>query len=177
MKPTLLSLMLPALLLVAVCSFAQPAVSVKGGNVTVGGAQINANWNLNPIVEKLGAGYRLYDGYNRVYTYDAYGLALFEKKNDETASNELLEIQLFFAPGEANISPKYTYAGSATVEKVKLSASLASQNLLAKLKKYKQTDSYTEHNYRLSYKGVYVYFLFTDTEQSLKKISIGPDRR
>lgn len=178
MKRTVLFLLLPACLLVGNLSFAQPAVSVKGGKVAVGGTPVDAAWRLKPLLEKVGPDYRLFEGYNRVYTYDRYGLVFFEKKSDDAGTDELLEIQLFFAPGETNnVSPKGTYSGQAHIEKVQLNANLASQTLLRKLKKYEQTDSYSEHNYRLSYKGVYIYLLFNDTEQNLKKISIGPDRR
>lgn len=177
MKRTILYLSV-AFLLGCGSLFAQPSVSVKKGKVSVNGVTVTPGWQLKPLLDKLGAGYRLYDGYNRVYTYDAYGLAFFEKQGDNGAgSNELLEIQVFFAPIEGNIPPKYTFAGTATVENVKLGANLAAQNLLPQLKKYKQTESYTEHNYRLAYKGVYVYFLFNDSEQGLVKVSVGPDRR
>lgn len=177
MKRILLTLLLPFFWPAAICSFAQPAVNVSGGKVTVAGVEVNSYWNLKPVLDKLGSDYRLLDGYNRVYTFDAYGLTLFEKKIDEAASNELTEIQLYFAPAETKTCPLNMYNGQGSVEKLRLASNLTSAGVLRKLKKYKNTESYTEHNYRLASKGIYIYFQFNDAENKLLKVSIGPDRR
>ena len=177
MKPVILTLLLPVCWLATLCSFAQPAVSVKAGKVTVSGVEVDKSWTLKPVLDKLGSDYRLLDGYNRVYTFDTYGINIFEKKNGETGSNELSEIQLYFAPNENKTCPQMMYRGAGSVEKVQLAGNLSSASLLRKLKKYKKTDSYMDHNYRLSSGGVYIYFLFNDAENTLLKVSIGPDRR
>ncbi len=138
---------------------------------------MDAAWRLKPLLEKIGPDYRLFEGYNRVYTYDRYGW-YFLKKRAMTRVPTNCRNPTVFCPGEMNnVNPKGTYSGNAYIEKVLLNANLASATLLRKLKKYERAESYSEHNYRLSYKGVYVYLLFNDTEQNLKKISIGPDRR
>ena len=155
-----------------------PSVSVKGGKVTVAGARIPADWSIAPILEKLGSNYRKRDGYNITYTYDPYGIVLFEKKGNENGTGKLIEIQVHFGGVEPNnVTPTGNYTGNAMVEKLTVNAGLASQNMMASLKKYAQTESYTEHNFRMAYKGVYIYFLFNDNEQSLMKISIGPDKK
>lgn len=154
-------------------------LTVKKGVFTVNGVQVNDDWKIKEILSTLGTPSRTNDGYNKTHTYDDCGTVLFEKKlEDGTPSGNLLEFQVYFSKAETNnVVPTGVYSGTVKIDKLTVSKDLTAATMLKKLKKWTKTDSYMEHNYRMAYKELYVYFQFDDSETSLTKISVGPNKR
>jgi len=154
-----------------------PTVAVKAGKLMLDGYTVSQSWSVQPVLDRLGKPDRIKDGYNMVYTYNS-GIVVFESKSNDKGTGLLSELQFHFEKTlTTDIGPDNVYRGTVTVEKLKATYLLGAREMLTKLKKYAKTDSYMEHNYRMAYKGLYVYFLFNDSETALKKISIGPDKR
>jgi hypothetical protein len=63
------------------------------------------------------------------------------------------------------------------IEQAIISASITPDALKDQLKDYVESESYMPHNFRLAYKGIYLYFLFNDAETALLKVSVGKDAR
>jgi hypothetical protein len=90
----------------------------------------------------------------------------------------LSEIQFYLAQGDTNrVTPTGFFVGKMHVENLKVTSAITPAELKNKLKDYIETNSYMEHSFRLSYKGLYIYFLFNKEETQLLKISVGKDTR
>ena len=176
-------LTLAAFLLASMLSFSQPApekisVVIKGGKFSIAKTNVTESWRQDAVSMELGINDRRRAGMNVTHTYDDFGIVLFEKTQNKVASGELSEVQFYIAQGDTNaVSPKGFFVGKLKIEKLKISSDLSWQDVKEKLKDYKQTDSYIEHNYRLSNKGLYIYFQFNKEETTLLKISVGKDER
>ncbi|MCX6181283.1 MAG: hypothetical protein NT150_05110 [Bacteroidetes bacterium] len=119
----------------------------------------------------MGKSDRTKDGYNITHTYDQKGLVLFEGKNKPGHINEF---QIYFShPNPNEVSPKGIFVGNLKIDGLTIYSSLDSETMLKKLKKWKKTDSYIEHSYRMQFKMTYIYFQFADDEKTLIKVSIG----
>lgn len=153
--------------------------------VKKGGFKINTDdiistaWSLEKMQAALGKADRDRDGYNITHTYDDLCMVLFEPKSNETGTGVVSEVQVYFRVKEPNnVTPTgNTFKGNLMVDKLKVTRELDSKTMLKKLKKWKKTDSYMEHNYRMASNGLYIYFQFADDEKTLLKVSIGPDKR
>ncbi|MGG9962964.1 hypothetical protein [Ferruginibacter sp. SUN106] len=162
--------------------FAQPAadkisVIIKAGKFTINKAVISEGWRKDVASVTLGMAERKRPGYNTTYTYDNLGIVLFEKNDDKLPSGILSEVQFYISAGDTNaVSPKGFFAGKMEVEKVKISSNLDWKTLREKLKDYTSSESYMEHNFRLAYKGIYIYFKYNNEETVLQKMSIGVDK-
>ena len=164
--------------------FAQSAadkisVVIKAGQFNINKAMVTNGWKKDAVSVALVADARRRAGYNTTHTYDNFGIVLFEK-NDESKlpSGVISEVQFYTASIDTNsVTPKGYFTGKMQIEGLKISGNLSWQEVKDKLKDYKQTESYMEHNYRLSFRGLYIYFLFDAAETTLKKISIGKDMR
>lgn len=176
-------LTLIAFLFSCVLSFAQPApgkisVVIKGGKFSIAKINVTESWQLDAVSKRLGNSDRRRAGMNVTHTYDDFGIVLFEKTQNKTGSGTLSEVQFYISQGDTNaVSPKGFFVGKIKIDKLKISSDLSWQNVKEKLKDYKQTDSYMEHNYRLANKGLYIYFQFNKEETTLLKISVGKDER
>ncbi|MBP6022961.1 DUF7738 domain-containing protein [Ferruginibacter sp.] len=176
-------LTLTAFLFTCVLSFAQPSakkisVVIKDGKFSIAKTNVTESWRQDAVSIELGINDRRRAGMNITHTYDDFGIVLFEKTQNKVGSGELSEVQFYIAQGDTNaVSPKGFFVGKMKIEKLKISSDLSWQNVKEKLKDYKQTDSYIEHNYRLSNKGLYIYFQFNKEETTLLKISVGKDQR
>lgn len=161
---------------------AQPAadkitVTVKSGKFTIDKANVTDGWRQDAVSMALGINDRRRAGFNTTHTYDDYGIVLFETTKDNVATGVLSELQFFIAAGDTNaVTPKGLFKGKMQIEKLKISSNLSWKAVKEKLKGFKQTESYMDHNYRLAYKGCYFYFQFDDDETTLWKISIGKDK-
>jgi hypothetical protein len=158
-------------------------VSVKKGKLTINKMYMvqdaaTKNWTLANCEKALGAADRSRDGYNVTHTYDELSVVLFEPKSGEKGSGNVSEIQFYFSfPADPpSLAPKGLYKGTMKIGKLNVRADMTSAQMKKGLKGWLETDSYSEHNYRMSQKGLYVYFLFNDTETKLIKVSIGPDK-
>jgi len=153
-------------------------IAVKKGAIVINKVNVTKDWNLSTFQNVLGSSSRSRDGYNKTHTYDDYGFVLFEPMKDKKPSGIISEYQIYFSAPEANeVTPKGTYSGTVLVDKLKVTASLTAATMLAKLKKWKKTDSYMEHSYRMANSGLYIYFQFNDSDSQLIKMSIGPDKQ
>ncbi|CAN5290557.1 hypothetical protein BH09BAC5_BH09BAC5_22840 [soil metagenome] len=153
-------------------------IKVSKGKVKIGKQYVVPNWSLSGFEKVLGKSGRERDGYNKTHTYDNYSLVLFEKSVDKVASGTVTEFQIYFKVDESNeVTPNGNgFNGNLMVDKLKIDASLSASKMLSKLSKWKKTDSYIEHSYRMASNGLYIYFQFNDAETALLKISIGPDK-
>jgi hypothetical protein len=156
-------------------------ITVNGGKLVINGVKINgsdATWNIAPVKDALGTA-RERMGYNKTLTYDDLGIALFEKKNGEEASGNLLEVQIYYPGHEINnVSPTGNYKGALKLGKLNMpvSGEVTIAQLKKKMKGWKETNSYMDHNFRFEKKGIYIYVQFDATDSKVLKVSIGPDR-
>ena len=152
--------------------------SVRDGEFTLNRAEIEKKWKVKPVVSILGKAERPKDGSNKTHTYDRHGIVLFEKQTGGIPSDSLLEVQFYLSEVTPNtVTPTGIYKGNFSIEKVSITKDFTSTDLKEKLKDYKHTDSYMEHVYRISKMGLYIFFQYSDDEQTLQKISIGKDMR
>lgn len=155
-----------------------PATSLKSGKLSFGKYVVSKTWEVKPILDALGGGYRLLDKTNKVYTYDGWGIAVFESKKNDEPTGILSEIQFFLGETEKNtVTPSSLFNGKLKIESITATGNVSFPYAKSHLKKYKQSESYTEHSYRFAYNGVYIYLLFNASETALKKVSIGQDKR
>lgn len=154
------------------------AVKVKGGKFTIEKVIVTDGWRQDAVSMVLGINDRRKAGYNTTHTYDDFGIVLFERADKNVASGVLSELQFYISAGDTNaVSPKSFFTGKMQIEKLKIASNLTWKEVKEKLKDYKQTDSYMPNSYRLSYKGLYIYFQFDEEETTLRKISIGKDTK
>jgi hypothetical protein len=154
-------------------------VSIKKGKFIINKVKILPSWSLATCKQALGAPDRSTDGYNITHTYDDLAVVLFEPKMKEQGSGKVSEIQFYFTlPAEpAGNAPKNgLYRGKMKIGGLTVTANMTPSQMRKGLKGWKETDSYSEHNFRMSQKGLYVYFLFNDAETKLIKCSVGPDK-
>ncbi|MFM7024422.1 MAG: hypothetical protein ACKOXB_15750 [Flavobacteriales bacterium] len=177
MKKTFtLGLLLTAILFSFAPASNTPSIVVKGGKIKMNKKVVTSDWSLAGFEAIIGKAERIRDGYNVTHTYDNMGIVLFEKKTPTLGT--ISEVQVYFSAPEANnVTPTGLYRGSMKVGGLALNASLTAEKMLQKLKKWKKTDSYMDHSYRMTNKGLYIYFQFNDSENTLIKASIGPDKR
>jgi len=150
---------------------------IKGGKFTIDKAIVTDGWRQDAVSMALGINDRRRAGFNTTHSYDDYGIVLFETSKDNVGTGVLSEIQFFISTGDTNaVTPKGFFSGKLQIEKLKISPNLSWKTVKEKLKDFKQTESYMEHNYRLAYKGLYIYFQFDADETTLRKISIGKDK-
>lgn len=134
-------------------------------------------WLLSTCQSALGTGSRDREGYNYTHTYDNKGVVLFESLSNKVRSGNVNEVQFHYNVPEPNeVTPKGTFTGSITVEKLKASKYTTYEDVKKALKKWTLGDSYMEHNYRYNNDKVYIYFQFNDAETELQKISVGPQK-
>jgi hypothetical protein len=154
------------------------SVTVKKGVFMINQVEMVPVWTLANCEKALGSADRSKDGYNITHTYDDLSVVLFEPKTGEKGSGTISEIQFYFGfPADPpSLAPKNTYKGKMKIGKLNVQADLTPAQMKKGLKGWKETDSYMDHNYRMSQNGLYAYFLFNDSETKLIKVSIGPDK-
>ncbi|MGC4103373.1 DUF7738 domain-containing protein [Ferruginibacter sp.] len=154
-------------------------VVIKDGEFSIGKSKVTDGWKLDDVMAAIGDDRRRRAGYNTTHSYDNAGMVLFERNDDQKLPTGVVsEIQFHFAKTDSNnIVPKGYFKGKITIEKLVVTPDLTSAKLKEALKDYKVTDSYMEHNIRLAYKGLYIYFLFNPEETALLKVSVGKDTR
>lgn len=156
----------------------ETSIVIKKGKITINGVGITPSWSLSECKKALGEPNRVRDGYNKTHTYDTKSIVLFEKVNNKVPSGTVSEIQAHYSVPDANeVTPKGNFTGKITIDKLKLNSSITPSEMKAKLKKWKVTDSYLEHSYRMASNGLYIYFQYNSNETQLLKVSIGPDKR
>jgi hypothetical protein len=154
------------------------SVKIKEGKFSINNVDVTNGWKQYPVSVTLAGNDRKRPGFNTTHSYDDYGIVLFEKNNAEQPTGVLSEVQFYFGPMDSsNVKPTGLFVGKLQVEKLKITSALTPDEMKAALKDYLVTDSYMEHNFRMAYKGLYIYFLFNKEETQLLKISVGPDMR
>ncbi len=156
--------------------------SVKNGQITIGKAVVTKNWSAAALLQVLDKkNDRRRAGFNTTHTFDRLGIVVFEKNDmQKLPTDTVSEIQFYFnfKAGDSNaVAAKEVFTGVLKIETLKITGNETPDLMKEKLKDYKVTDSYMEHNFRLSNKGLYIYFQFNDEEDKLMKISIGKDSR
>ena len=155
------------------------SVTIKSGEINLGKKNNLADdWNVQDGIKYLGNGARVRDGYNKTYTYDDMGVVLFESLVEKVPSGKISEVQVHFSMPEANnVVPKNGFTGKLAIENLRVTSSTSIATIKEKLKDYKDTESYTEHSYRLAKDGLYIYFMYDKTDTQLVKVSVGQDKR
>lgn len=154
------------------------SVKVKNGKFSINSVNVSQTWKSASLLNSLGPTYKVFIGANKVYTYSDLGIVVFESKDKEEGSGYISEIQFYLQLPEANsVTPTSPYTGNITIEKLAVINVLSWEQVKDKLKKYRHTQSVLSNNYRLAYKGLYMYFQFNETETQLIKLSIGKDER
>jgi hypothetical protein len=153
-------------------------VTIKKGKLIINAHNVAAKWSITEAIAGLGAPERSRDGYNKTHTYDSKCVVIFEAMSAKVPTGRVTEVQFHFSiPKPNNVTPKLGYTGAVKIDKLKVDGSLSATKMLASLKKWKKTDSFIEHSYRMASNGLYIYFQFNDAETMLEKISIGPDKK
>ena len=155
------------------------SIIIKKGTITVSGNKITPGWELSNFKIGLGDSDRTRDGYNKTHTYDNLGIVLFEPMVDKKPGGIISEFQIFFSVPEKNdVTPTGDcYKGSIKIDKFVVTKDLSSSVMLAKLKGWKKTESYTVHSYRMAKGELYIYFLFNNEETNLQKVSVGVKKK
>lgn len=172
-----------ALVIIMAAAAPEPSsvkVTVSGGKLIINGVKIkgNGDWEVAPVKDALGTP-REKMGYNKTLTYDDLGITLFEQKKGEEGSGKLIEVQIYYPGHEENsVSPTGNYKGTLKIGKLNMpvSGQMTLAELRKKMKGWKETNSYMEHNFRFEKKGIYVYAQFDTSDSKILKFSIGPDR-
>lgn len=176
-----LSLLLSACLAFFV-TMAQPAAeklsaTIKAGKFSMNKTTIAPGWKVAPLAKYLGNGARLRNGVNKTHSYDDLGVVIFEKMADSKPSGNVAEFQFYLSAGETNqVTPSALYVGKLSIEGVNITRDFSSDEMRERLTKYEESKSYMDHNFRLAYKGIYIYFQFDEDETRLIKVSVGPDK-
>ena len=155
-------------------------VSVNNGSFKINTDDIiSTDWSLEKMQDALGKADRDRDGYNITHTYDNLSIVLFESKEGDNGSGRVSEVQFYYKVKEANnVTPTGSgFSGQLIIDGAEIVPKLTPKKMMKKLKNWKKTDSYMEHSYRMASAGLYIYFQFDDSEKSLLKVSIGPDKR
>jgi len=179
MKPLFLFLIAVSF---AFTAYSQPSpeslnATIKEGKFKMNSAVIAPGWKVAPVIKFLGDGARIRNGVNKTHSYDDMGVVVFEKSQDNVPTGVLSEFQFYISSGETNtVSPSALYTGKLVIEGIEITRDLTSEKMMKKLSMYKKTDSYMEHNFRMAYKGIYIYFQFDEDEVRLVKVSIGMDK-
>jgi len=157
------------------------SVKIAAGKFFINNTEVTKGWKQDAASVALGGNDRRRAGYNTTHSYDDFGIVLFERNTDDKLPSGILsEVQFYMAPMDTannKVMPKGLFVGKLQIEDLKLTSAITATQLQAKLKDYVPTDSYMEHNFRLVYKGLYIYFFFNNEETQLLKISVGPDMR
>jgi hypothetical protein len=156
-------------------------IGVKAGKLTMNKLLLSGDWKMANAQKTLGKATKTHSGYNKTHTYNNSGIVLFESLKDKVPSGNLAEFQVYFSEPDTagrskNIMPDGYFTGTFTIENLKLSKDMTFDQVQEGLPGYEKTDSYQEHNYRLANKGLYIYFLFNDTDDRLIKVSVGLDK-
>lgn len=154
-----------------------PSVVIKKGRMKIEGINVTADWSITSFKKAIGEPDRVDDGYNKTHTYDTKNIVLFEKVENKIPTGKVSEIQFHFNVSEPNEATPNgsTFTGTLIVDKLKITRDLSATTMLSKLKTWKKTECYLENSYRMSNKGMYIYFHFNNSEDKLEKASIGPD--
>jgi hypothetical protein len=155
-----------------------PEILIKKGKFTINKVKVNESWSVYQVKEVLTGSPRIRTGYNTTHTYDNLGIVVFEAAQSGKGTGVINELQVFFMDIEPNeVTPKNTTNASVKIEKLKITRDLCKADMLKGLSKWRQTESYLDHSFRMSKGGIYIYFQFSDDEMQLRKISIGRDNK
>lgn len=181
MKKTIITL-LSILFITAGYAQVKPAavaIAVRNGKFSINKTDVTPDWQVLNPVKVLGLPSRSKDGINKTHTYNDHGIVLFEAMEENAPSGRMSEFQVYMSePVEKNtIMPDSYFKGKFIIEKLTLTTETTISQLRAALPGYRESDSYMDHNFRLSKDGIYLYFLYDADEQRLIKVSIGKDKR
>jgi hypothetical protein len=154
-------------------------VSVADGKFFINGMELKKKWKFTTCTDAMGKPDRSTDGYNFTHTYDSLSCVLFEPKNGRKGGGVVTEVQFYFnlpAKPSSNAPKKGLYKGKMVIGTLNITGDLTADQMHSGMNGWSESDSYTEHNFRMAQKGIYIYFLFNDEETKLLKVSIGPDK-
>lgn len=154
------------------------SITVKQGILNVNKVPLSKDWDVKKLIGVLGNLSRERSGYNRTYSYDSYGIVIFEKSPNKEPSGIVSELQVYFSePKEkGEVATKGYFAGNYSIDGVTISRNTELNDLRVKLNDYEESESYTEHSYRFAKNGLYFYFQFNSTDDRLIKVSVGKDK-
>ena|SRR5687767_3893859 len=152
-------------------------IEIKKGGMQINTVWITPEWKLPAFASALGKESRSKDGVNETYTYDIKGIVLFEPIENTMLTGKVSEMQVYYTAADTfDTSPKGFFKGSIKVDKLNVDATLTPDLMRKKLSDWKESAAYMDHTYRMSSKGIYIYFQFSQDEKSLVKLSIGKDK-
>ncbi|MEP6674641.1 MAG: hypothetical protein ABJA78_05785 [Ferruginibacter sp.] len=156
---------------------AKPMVIVKEGNFSINNITVSDQWPFDPLKELFHSAGRHKGGLNVRHIYDSLGIVLLEERNDTTPSGTISEAHIYFQLKKDNdVTPSHVFTGSFKVENMEVSSKLSKADISSQLKDYTEAPHYIPHTFRFSYKGIYLYFHFNNTDTQVTEVSIGPDK-
>jgi hypothetical protein len=152
-------------------------VLVKGGKVKLNKKDVSKEWKLNTFTASIDTLSRKKENTsNKIHSYDYLGIVLFETAVAKVPTGLVGEFQLFLDATEASKSnPKEFYEGKLTIEKMDFTRNTTVEEIRAKLKDYKETESDEKDKYRFAKDGIYIYFLYNSAKK-LSKVTFGKDK-
>ncbi|MBI3511510.1 MAG: hypothetical protein HY064_12685 [Bacteroidetes bacterium] len=149
-------------------------IAVKKSQMYLNDAKLSPVWMLSDAQKELGTPDRTVNAFNNSYTYDDLGVVVFERNFGGTPSGKIKEIQVYFTPVDSNdVTPKNIFKGQFFIEKLEVTPFLKAEYLKTKMKDWTFSTSNIAHSYRYAKNGIYLYFMYTDDEQTLTKVSFG----
>ena len=157
---------------------ANMSISINGGKLMLNKTLVSGDWKVKPLYKLFATTDRKRDGVNITHSYDDYGIVLFEKTNNQIPSGDLVEFQVYISTGDKNeVTPNLLYNGEIEIEKNKVYSFTSLEDLRDILKDYIEGTSYSDHSFRFSKDGLYMYVQYDDDDELIEKISIGKDTR
>jgi|GEM_PF-1715743 len=154
-------------------------IEIENGTLKVAGRFVTPHWKTRVVTGSLTGTPRVELKSNKLYTFDRYGLVVFEKPVNGEGSGDITELQVFFStPGAGDtdgIKPADPFPGTFTIEGLTINAGTDLATLKTKLAGYAAGEGYKAHMYKFSKNNLYLYFLFDETDKKLIRLSIGKD--
>lgn len=149
-------------------------ILIKEGKVTINKKAVSKDWQLEAFKKCINEEPRETNGSKNIYTYDALGIVVFEKKAE--AEGEVSEFQIYTdEAGGGKVAPQDFYEGKLRVEKLVINSKTTIEDIRTNLNEYTERETESDDSYRFAKAGVYIYFQF-NTRNELVKTSIGKDK-
>jgi len=152
-------------------------IEVQNGTLKFDGKAVTPHWKTRVVTGSLTGTPRVELKSNKLYTFDRYGLVVFEKPLNGEGSGDINELQVFFStPGDTDgIKPARPYPGIFTIEGCTVTGSTDLATLRSKLAGYTEGEGYKANMYKFSKNNFYLYLFFDEEDKKLIRLSMGKD--
>ena len=137
-------------------------IEIENGILSVQGNPVSPDWKTQTLTGTLPGTPRISKKANMLYSYDEYGLVIFEDLSNDGASGNINEVQVHFAGTGDTVTtkPKNAFKGDIIIEGLKVNAATGLDVLKPKLRGYVQSAGFMPNMYKFAKGSFYFYFLF-----------------